>query len=65
MASETQKIEIQAATGLGAWPKALLRLALVWAALFAVGFAEWRAMADQWWNIDTYSHILLIPPILV
>jgi exosortase A len=33
-------------------------------ALFALTFAEWRAMAHQWWNIDTYSHILLVPPII-
>ncbi len=33
-------------------------------ALFALTFAEWRAMAHQWWDIDTYSHILLVPPII-
>jgi exosortase A len=27
-------------------------------------FPDWREMAHQWWDIDTYSHILLIPPIL-
>jgi exosortase A len=26
---------------------------------------EWREMLHQWWAVDTYSHILLIPPILV
>lgn len=46
------------------WRRALRRLALAWAALFALTFAEWREMAHQWWNIDTYSHILLIPAIL-
>ena len=39
-------------------------LALGWAGLFAVTLREWSAMAHQWWNIDTYSHILLILPIL-
>ena len=39
-------------------------LAIAWAALFALTFAEWRAMAHQWWDIDTYSHILLVPPII-
>ncbi|MEO0699242.1 MAG: archaeosortase/exosortase family protein, partial [Pseudomonadota bacterium] len=26
---------------------------------------EWGEMAHQWWNIDTYNHILLVPPIAV
>ena len=39
-------------------------LALSWAGLFAATLREWSAMAHQWWNIDTYSHILLILPIL-
>lgn len=46
------------------WRAALVRLTLAWLALFALTFAEWRAMAHQWWEIDTYAHILLIPPIL-
>lgn len=48
----------------GQWISACLRLAAAWLALFALTAAEWRAMAHQWWNIDTYSHIVLIPPIL-
>jgi exosortase A len=47
-----------------AWPASALRLSGGAAALFAVTFAEWREMAHQWWDIDTYAHILLIPPIL-
>ena len=39
-------------------------LALGWAGLFAATLRELSAMAHQWWNIDTYSHILLILPIL-
>ena len=39
-------------------------LALGWAGLLAATLREWSAMAHQWWNIDTYSHILLILPIL-
>lgn len=57
----------QAQTGLHlpqAWRAPLVRLSLAWLALFALTFADWREMAYQWWNIDTYSHILLIPPIL-
>ncbi|MEX0341665.1 MAG: exosortase A [Erythrobacter sp.] len=44
-------------------PGVLLPVAAL--ALFALTFSEWRAMAHQWWNIDTYSHILLIPPIIL
>jgi exosortase A len=32
--------------------------------LIALTFADWREMAHQWWDIDTYSHILLVPPII-
>ena len=46
------------------WRSALVRLALVWALLVAVFWREWTAMADQWWNVSTYNHILLIPAIV-
>jgi exosortase A len=46
------------------WTGALVRLALAWTALFALTFAEWREMAHQWWDIDTYGHIVLVPPII-
>ncbi|MFA9201834.1 MAG: exosortase A [Cypionkella sp.] len=42
----------------------MVRLALAWAALITATFGEWRAMAHQWWNIDTYNHVLLVPAIL-
>src|SRR6476469_8025423 len=48
----------------GDWRVAAMRLAAAGAALCAATFAEWRAMAHQWWDIDTYAHVLLIPPIL-
>nr|WP_268237101.1 exosortase A [Tsuneonella deserti] len=32
--------------------------------LFALTSQAWREMAHQWWNIDTYAHILLVPPII-
>lgn len=50
-------------SGHSRWQTACVRLAITWAALFALTFPEWRTMAHQWWNIDTYSHILLILPI--
>lgn len=46
------------------WQAAVVRLSLAWLVLFAAFFADWAAMARQWWNISTYNHILLIPPIL-
>lgn len=46
------------------WRAAIWRVLIGWAALFAVTFREWGEMAHQWWNIDTYSHILLIIPII-
>jgi exosortase A len=30
-------------------------------AVIAVAAREWGEMLHQWWNIDTYSHILLVP----
>lgn len=42
----------------------LAAVALAWLALFAAFAQDWAAMADQWWNSSTYTHILLIPPIL-
>ena len=47
-----------------AWSSRLVQLGLVWLLLFVVTFEEWAEMAHQWWNIDTYSHILLIPAII-
>lgn len=47
-----------------AWSAAIVRLAAAWLALAALTFSEWREMAHQWWDIDTYNHVLLIPPII-
>jgi exosortase A len=33
-------------------------------ALVLVCWREWGEMLHQWWNIDTYNHILLLPPII-
>ena len=46
------------------WGGALLAVGVVWACLIAMTFREWTEMAHQWWEIDTYSHILLIIPII-
>ena len=47
------------------WRGALLRLGLAWAGLILAFLPEWRAMADQWWNSASYTHILVVPAILV
>src|SRR6187397_1595271 len=52
-------------SALPAWRGPLARLALAWAALIALAWADWAEMARQWWDASTYNHILLVPPILV
>ena len=47
-----------------AWRRPLVQLALAWAGLIALTWADWAEMAEQWWNASTYNHILLIPAIL-
>ncbi|WP_284125633.1 exosortase A [Parerythrobacter aestuarii] len=47
-----------------AWRQPLARLATLWAAILLVTVRDWIAMADQWWNISTYNHVLLVPPIV-
>ncbi|UAB79776.1 exosortase A [Erythrobacter sp. SCSIO 43205] len=46
------------------WREALGLLVLGSLASLAVTMREWGEMFHQWWNIDTYSHILLIPFII-
>lgn len=46
------------------WRAALVRLALAALALVALASREWREMLDIWWNVDSYSHILLVLPII-
>jgi exosortase A len=48
-----------------AWRRGLARLALAWAALILVFLPEWRAMAYQWWSGPSYSHVLVVPAILL
>ena len=47
-----------------AWRVPLAQLALAWAGLFALTWADWAEMGRQWWNDSTCNHVLLIPPIL-
>jgi exosortase A len=54
--------------GFAAWPApwrtGAARLALAWLALIALFHADWAAMAGQWWNSSTYTHILVVPAIV-
>ncbi|TAD77569.1 MAG: exosortase A [Sphingomonadales bacterium] len=44
-----------------AWRAPLTALAVAATALFAVTIQAWGAMLHQWWDIDTYNHLLLVP----
>ncbi|AWW74893.1 exosortase A [Erythrobacter sp. KY5] len=46
------------------WRKALGLLAAASFALIVLTAREWGEMLHQWWNIDTYSHIILVPIII-
>lgn len=44
-----------------AWRAPLGALAAAALALVLASIGAWEAMAHQWWNIDTYNHLLLVP----
>ena len=46
------------------WRTPLAALGAAAIVLVAVTLNEWGEMFHQWWNIDTYNHILLIPFII-
>lgn len=46
------------------WQRPLAMLTLAAVSLFVLTYREWGEMLHQWWNIDTYSHILLVPFII-
>ncbi|MCK0128254.1 exosortase A [Erythrobacter sp. F6033] len=48
-----------------AWRAPLGLLVLAALGLCFVTAREWSEMVHQWWNIDTYSHILLVPLIII
>ncbi|MEO0871966.1 MAG: archaeosortase/exosortase family protein, partial [Pseudomonadota bacterium] len=47
------------------WRQPLGWLLVSFAILGAATAREWGEIAHQWWNIDTYNHILLVPLIAV
>ena len=46
------------------WRNPLVSLAAAAFALLAVTAQSWGEMLHQWWNIDTYNPLLLVPPII-
>ncbi len=46
------------------WRRPLVALAAAAFALVLLTARAWSAMLHQWWNIDTYSHLLLVPFII-
>lgn len=46
------------------WRAALVRLALAALLLLALFAGDWAAMAGLWWDVATYNHVLLVPPII-
>ncbi|MEL7197259.1 MAG: exosortase A [Pseudomonadota bacterium] len=46
------------------WRVPVLSLTAAIAVIALVTAGEWGEMLHQWWNIDTYSHILLVPLII-
>lgn len=47
-----------------AWRAVLLALGAGAGALVLAAIKAWASMAHQWWNIDTYSHLMLVPFII-
>lgn len=47
-----------------AWRNQLAVLALAAILLVSVAWREWGEMLHQWWYIDTYTHVLLVPIII-
>lgn len=47
-----------------AWRSTFVRLAFATVLITTATAREWGEMLHQWWNIDTYTHILLVPVII-
>lgn len=48
-----------------AWRGSLAAMLTAVIVLMGATLREWGEMFHQWWNIDTYNHILLIPAIII
>lgn len=47
-----------------AWRAPLARFACLWLALIVLMRDDWREMADKWWSVSTYNHVIFVPPIV-
>lgn len=47
-----------------AWRISLMQLAIAWASLVILFAADWAQIVMLWWDVSTYNHILLVPPII-
>lgn len=47
-----------------AWRPALGLLGAAWLGNLLLFLSDWADMADQWWNISTYNHVVLVPVII-
>lgn len=63
-ASMSAPLGAHAKRGGAAWRLALIALGCAVAALMMLAAREWVEMLHQWWNIDTYNHLLLLPVIM-
>ncbi|MFM6853895.1 MAG: archaeosortase/exosortase family protein, partial [Sphingopyxis sp.] len=52
------------ARGPSPWPRALVALGLCWAALLLLFMRDAAHLVDLWWNSSTFTHCLLILPVL-
>lgn len=46
------------------WRLPLARISLAWVGLIGLTMRDWVTMADKWWNISTYNHVLFVPLIV-
>jgi exosortase A len=51
-------------TTASAWPRALLMLTAAWLAILALFVRDALHLADLWWNASTYTHCLIILPVI-
>lgn len=49
---------------MAAWRRALRGLALLWVLLFAALYRDVLHLVDLWWNSSTFSHCLLLVPVI-
>lgn len=46
------------------WRLPIGRLVVAWVCLIGLTHRDWATMADKWWNVSTYNHVLFVPLIV-